>query len=467
MNKALLSVEGLRLSFVTRSGIIQAIDDVSFEMKSGETFGLVGETGCGKSQTAMAIIRLTPEGGVIESGKIWFDGNDLTKNIKHEFTIVRKDSQVKVKKNKARLRRLNVEMSKIRGKEISMIFQEPMTSLNPLLTIGRQLSEVATKHSLNVIINRVLSRNDAKIEQLREIARLAVGQRLTREDLVEAARLRGLEGLADQIWFIQNRRDLGTNQRMQAVCDLAQSKVSNATKTYLTTLRKTQGKVPFKYRTLNAIPFVRRWFAGEVAEEARMISFEMLSLVDMPNPLTVLNQYPHELSGGMRQRVMIAMSIAAKPSLVIADEPTSALDVTVQAQILDLLRELKRTFQVSILFISHDFAVIAEICDRVGVMYAGNIVETADIKELFSNPKHPYTQGLLAAIPKYGDKRETLSAIKGQVPNLMHPPAGCRFSTRCPYAFEKCNQKPPYVEVNKGHMVFCWLYENGGNHGRR
>jgi oligopeptide/dipeptide ABC transporter ATP-binding protein len=178
----------------------------------------------------------------------------------------------------------------------------------------------------------------------------------------------------------------------------------------------------------------------------------------------VLDQYPHELSGGMRQRAMIAMSIAAKPRLVIADEPTSALDVTVQAQILDLLRDLKKAFGASVLFISHDFAVIAEICDRVGVMYAGNIVEIADLKELFANPKHPYTQGLLAAIPKYGDKRETLLAIKGTVPDLMHPPEGCRFNTRCPRAFEKCTQKPPWVSVGKEHMVLCWLFEDGQDH---
>jgi peptide/nickel transport system ATP-binding protein len=464
MDEPLLKVEGLRIGFVTRTGVIQAIDDVSFEINSGETFGLVGETGCGKSQTAMAIMRLTPEGGVIENGEINFNGNNLTKNIKHEFVLIKKNGQVRLKRNKSELKRLNTEMGKIRGKHISMIFQEPMTSLNPLHSIGKQISEVVVKHNLDEIIDRILSRDNSDGEQLKEMATLAIRQKVTRERLLELARTKGMEGLADQIWFIINRRDIGSDQKIQAVSDLAERRIGTVTRKFLTTLKKTQGKIPIKYRVLSKIPLVKNRFMGAIVEEARAISYELLSLVDMPNARTVLDQYPHELSGGMRQRAMIAMSIAAKPRLVIADEPTSALDVTVQAQILDLLRDLKKAFGASVLFISHDFAVIAEICDRVGVMYAGNIVEIADLKELFANPKHPYTQGLLAAIPKYGDKRETLLAIKGTVPDLMHPPEGCRFNTRCPRAFEKCTQKPPWVSVGKEHMVLCWLFEDGQDH---
>jgi peptide/nickel transport system ATP-binding protein len=174
-----------------------------------------------------------------------------------------------------------------------------------------------------------------------------------------------------------------------------------------------------------------------------------------------LDQYPHELSGGMRQRVMIAMAIATKPKLIIADEPTSALDVTVQAQILELLRQLKAGSDTSILFISHDMGIIAEICDRVGVMYAGNLVEIGDIQTIFENPKHPYTRGLLETIPKYGEKRESLQTIPGSVPNLMHPPKGCRFAKRCKFAFEKCSEEPPWVEEGESgqHAVLCWLYE--------
>ena len=210
-----------------------------------------------------------------------------------------------------------------------------------------------------------------------------------------------------------------------------------------------------------------RLFQGAIEKEARNVSYELLLRVNMPNAEVALSQYPHELSGGMRQRVMIAMAIATRPKLVIADEPTSALDVTVQAQILDLLRDLRRSLNVSVLFISHDLGVISEVCDRVGVMYAGNIVEVATLDELFANPRHPYTQGLLAAIPRHTEKGETLQTIKGSVPDLTNPPKGCRFKARCPFAFDRCDEGPPWVEIAKGHYVLCWLHGDSAKHVRQ
>jgi len=233
---------------------------------------------------------------------------------------------------------------------------------------------------------------------------------------------------------------------------------------YLRSVQENGNNIPFSYRIINNVPSLNRLFIGALRREALVISYELLSLVKMPNAETVIHQYPHELSGGMRQRVMIAMAIAAKPKLIIADEPTSALDVTVQAEILELLRDLKKTFGTSLLFISHDMGVISEICDRVGVMYAGNIVEAASINDLFGNPKHPYTQGLLEAIPKNGDKREILRTIKGEIPNLIDPPSGCRFSNRCPLSFNKCSLEPPLVELQADHSTLCWLYGDEDKH---
>jgi peptide/nickel transport system ATP-binding protein len=460
----LLSVKRLRISFVTRSGLIQAINDVSFDIRLGETFGLVGETGCGKSQTAMAIMRLTPEAGVIERGEIFFNGKNLAANIGSEFKLIKKNEHLKLKRNKSQLKQMTAEMSRIRGREISMIFQEPMTSLNPVYTVGRQISEVMLTHSVEGLVDRILARNSANGEKLRQIANSAIRQKFSRSELQETLRASKLEGLGDQIWFILNRGDIGVAQKIQIITSLSNQKVKPITLRFLHRVKNSRGKIPFEYRILNKIPFVKRWFIGALNKEALTVSYELLSLVNMPNAESVLHQYPHELSGGMRQRAMIAMAIAGKPKLIIADEPTSALDVTVQAQILDLLRDLKKTFNTSVLFISHDMGVIAEICDRVAVMYAGNIVEVAEIDELFRNPKHPYTQGLLAAIPKYGEKRETLQAIKGTVPNLVNPPKGCRFNTRCPYVFEKCTEGPPWIEFGKGHGALCWLYGDSDTH---
>ncbi len=457
--ESLLSVEDLKISFVTRGGVIHAIEGVSFRMKHGETLGLVGETGCGKSQTAFAIMRLTPPRGIIEDGKILFDGRNLTKNIRNEMKIVRRRGRTKLKRNNSALKKMNAEMSKVRGNEISIIFQEPMTSLNPVYKIGRQISEVLLQHSMDVLVERILTRKGLTKEQLSGIARKFFESTRTKDQLHIILQRENLLSLEDQIWHILDRPDIGQEQKRDELIQLGNDKISESSLRFLRAVKGADGRIPSTYRIQSKLPEVRKRYLGIIEKEATTVSFELLSAVRMPNASSVLTQYPHELSGGMRQRVMIAMAIAAKPKLVIADEPTSALDVTVQAQILELLRQLKAASDTSILFISHDMGIIAEICDKVGVMYAGNLVEIGNLEEIFDNPKHPYTQGLLATIPKYGEKRETLQTIPGSVPNLIHPPSGCRFIARCKFAFEKCNEKPPWIEDGKtGHGVLCWLY---------
>ncbi len=330
MSDVLLKVEDLHTYFYTYEGVVKAVDGVSFDIRKGEIFGLVGETGCGKSVTALSIIGLIDEPGRIVSGKIIYKGKNL-------------------------LELSEEERRKIRGKEISMIFQEPMTALNPVYTIGDQIVELLLLHE---------------------------------------------EGIAN---------------------------IKRAPK--------------------------------ELKEEKKKKAIEMLKLVRMPDPERTIDSYPHELSGGMRQRAMISMMLATKPSLLIADEPTTALDVTVQAQILNILLDMKEKLGISILLITHDLSVIAEVTDRVGVMYAGNIVEIADTYALFDNPRHPYTVGLLQAIPSVTEKKEELKYIRGSVPNLIYPPSGCRFHPRCDYMMPICKkEKPKLVEIEPGHYVACHLF---------
>lgn len=315
----LLDVNELVTSFYISEGRVTPVDRVSFNVNVGETVAMVGESGCGKTQTALSVMRLIQSPpGIIESGTVHFEGQDLLKLGKKE-------------------------MEGVRGNKIGMIFQEPMTSLNPVFTIGLQLCEPLIKH-------RKMSKQEA---------------------------------------------------------------------------------------------------------EAKAV--ELLSLVGIPEPRKRLTVYPHHLSGGMRQRVMIAMALACNPSLLIADEPTTALDVTIQAQILDLLRGLRKELGMAILLITHDLGVVAEMASRVLVMYAGRIVEEADVYQLFKTPSHPYTLGLLASIPRLSDRPERLHQITGTVPNLLELPQGCRFAPRCSYARGKCfEQEPELVPTSAGRRVACW-----------
>ena len=316
----LLSIENLRTWFYTEAGIARAVDGVSFRIDAGETVGLVGESGCGKSVTALSILRLIGSPGRIEPGSsIKFEGKDL-------------------------MQLGNEEMRRIRGNRIAMIFQEPMTALNPVFTVGDQIAEVARVH-----------------------------ERATKK--------------------------------------AAWSK-----------------------------------------------AVEMLELVGIPSPAERAKDYPHQLSGGMRQRVMIAMALVMKPALVIADEPTTALDVTIQAQILDLLKDLQTRFGTSILLITHDMGVVAETVSRVIVMYGGEIVEGAPVAKIFAAPHHPYTEGLLGAMPRVGQERARLQTIPGTVPPPTAWPAGCRFHDRCMYAWERtAHEHPPLYDLGGGHFSRCHL----------
>lgn len=321
MSDILLDVQNLKTRFKTDDGAFFAVDDVSFSVKKGQTLGIVGESGCGKSVTSLSIMRLIQKPGNIESGKVLFKGQDL-------------------------LKLSDDKMREIRGNEIAMIFQEPMTSLNPVYTIGDQIEEAILLHQKNL---------DKK--------------------------------------------------------------------------------------------------------QARERAIDMLRIVGIPAPEKRFHEYPHQLSGGMRQRVMIAIAISCNPELLIADEPTTALDVTIQAQILDLMRKLQKDFNAGMILITHDLGVVAEMCQEVAVMYAGRVVEFGTVEDIFYRPKHPYTKGLLDSIPHFetGHKLDQLKTIKGMVPSLYNLPVGCRFADRCPYVQNDCRQAYPTLENLRGiHKVSCY-----------
>ena len=321
MMENLLSVINLKTYFYTSMGIVKAVDDVDLRIDNGRSVGLVGESGCGKTMTALSIMRLVPRPGRIISGKILFKDRNLL------------DLGEK-------------EMRDIRGKQISMVFQDPMTYLNPVMKVKDQIAEVILLHQ-------------------------------------------------------------------------SESK------------RK--------------------------AKEKKVI--EVLKKVRIPSPSKVAEYYPHQLSGGMRQRILIAMALSCNPALLIADEPTTALDVTVQAQVLNLIKDLKKETGISLLLITHDLGIVADICDEVNVMYAGKIVEHADVFKLYENPLHPYTQGLLSSALSIDEFKETLTTIEGSVPDLINPPQGCRFNPRCKLARDNCRQKVPLpIEIELGHTVSCCLY---------
>jgi len=326
MAPPLLEIRGLRTHFATDDGIVQAVDGVDLSIARGETLGVVGESGCGKTVTAMSVLKLIPmPPGRIVAGQILYQGRDL--------------APLGAK-----------EMDRIRAKDIAMVFQEPMTSLNPVYTIGEQIAEVLRKHE-----------------------------------------------------------DLGRKAAIEK-------------------------------------------------------TVEMLRLVQIPNPDKRFNDYPHQFSGGMRQRVMIAMALSCNPKLLIADEPTTALDVTIQAQILELLADMKQRFGMAIMLITHAMGVVAETAQRVVVMYAGKVIEEAPVEQLFANPRHPYTQGLIRSIPRIdtaATHKARLEAIPGVVPSLLNPPVGCRFAARCRYAMAKCRvAAPPLIDTGGGHKVACVLVQD-------
>jgi len=378
MKENLLDIEDLKVRFYTYEGVVKALEGVNLNLRKGEMLGVAGETGCGKSVTGLSVLVLVPPPGKIEGGRITFKNANKTIDL--------------LKQNESFL-------CDIRGKEISMIFQEPGAALNPVYTVETQLSEVFLHHRRKELIQRVLDGLEKDIKN-------------------------GKGGLICGI-------EKGLYRRM----------LENPDSLYL--------------RFVSKIPVVRR-YRLRLKKEIRKEIIKVLREIEMADPERVLNMYPHELSGGMAQRVVIAMALACNPTLLIADEPTTSVDVTIQAQILDLIRRLKEKFGSSVIYITHDMGVIAETCDRVAIMYAGSICEVAGVMEIFKNPLHPYTKGLLESIPAPGKE---FKSIKGTVPNLINPPKGCRFHPRCPKAMEICARVPPkMVEVKKEHFVVCHLY---------
>jgi peptide/nickel transport system ATP-binding protein len=370
----ILEINDLVLNFYTYEGVVQALDGINLEIREGETLGLVGETGCGKSVTSFSTLVIVPSPGKIEGGHVQFKVQGKKVDLLGE--------------NDAFLRN-------IRGNDISMVFQEPRAYLNPVYTASDQISEVLVKHRKEEFLKRALG----SLEQERK-----------------------------------KKRSRGSTYEMNL---------------YRRMLRNPRS---LTLKILSRMPRSQRRYKEEVRREVVQILKEM----EIPDPERVAKMYPHELSGGMAQRVVIAMALACNPKLLIADEPTTNLDVTVQAQILNLIRILKDRFKSSILYITHDLGVVAEISDRVAVMYAGNVVELADVYELFEKPLHPYTRGLLESIPR---PDRPLKSIPGTVPGLINPPSGCRFHDRCWYAMETCQKvKPPFIEVGKDHFVACFLY---------
>ena len=322
----LLEVKDLKTHFFTMDGVVKAVDGVSYDLEEGETLGLVGESGCGKSVSALSVMRLIPNPpGRIVGGEIFLDGEDILK--------VNMD-----------------DMREIRGAKIAMVFQEPMTSLNPVLTVQRQLTETLELHM------------------------------------------------------------------------------------------------------------------GMSKQESRRESVNLLTRVGIPDPETRIKQYPHQFSGGMRQRVMIAMALSCNPRLIIADEPTTALDVTIQAQILDLMKALTTEFGVALIIITHNLGVVARYADRVNIMYAGKVIERGNADEIYANPRHPYTVGLLRSVPRLDlPRRAKLDPIEGQPPDLINLPVGCSFQARCRWAIDKCaTDSPELMDTGDGHLSACWRYEDLG-----
>lgn len=379
----LLEIRDLVLRFYTYEGVVKALEKASLEIKAGETVGLVGETGSGKTVTALSILALHPPQARIEGGEVLFYAEEDHPPVD---LLSQKDSF----------------LQKIRGKEISMIFQEPGAALNPLYTVEQQISEVILMHRRQELCLRVW-------------------------EILESPSQPSAIPLSN-VWH-------------------------NIEKGIYRALAKSH--LPFSLRLLLHLPLWRA-MSRRLRDEVRKIVVQLLREMEIADPERIIKRYPHELSGGMKQRVVIAMALACHPRLLIADEPTTSLDVTIQAQILDLLRRLKQELGSSILYITHNLGVVAEMCQRVVVMYAGTISEVAEVNELFYNPLHPYTRALMQAIPQPGCE---LHSIAGAVPRLLDPPSGCRFHPRCPEAMAVCSQQPPrLVEVTMGHQVACHLY---------
>ncbi len=498
IGNVVLDVRDLRTYFFTYDGVVKALDGVGFSVRRGETLGLVGETGCGKSVTAFSITRLIADPpGRIMDGTILFKGANLLYGLDREasFKTIKGTNRVKVVRRFRRIRAAQDRMMAVRGGGISMIFQEPTSALNPIFSISDQISEALLLHRGEAITQGLLKATptargvEPAIQGMLKAARLNDGPAL-REATKKFAEAANLPSLGTQAYYILRnayadpdvklpeirkalkRAQLGGFRRAFLRSELTRLSLQTELKQiYMSEMRN--GRIERAKRSLSASRRLRHklthfyyglWgVRGSVRkplkEETLWQTVRLLEEVSIANPVQVARGYPHELSGGMLQRVMIAMALSSEPELLIADEPTTALDVTIQAQILELMRELKSRIGTAILLITHDLGVIAEVSDRVCVMYAGNIAEIAPVKELYRRPLHPYTQGLLNSIPRMDDPDKKLESIPGSVPNLIFPPAGCRFHPRCPHAMPVCREhRPPMTVEGDGHLVACYLY---------
>jgi peptide/nickel transport system ATP-binding protein len=496
--KDILEVRNLRTYFFTYDGVVKALDGVSFKIRRGETLGLVGETGCGKSVTAFSITRLIPDPpGRIMDGTILYKGANLLWGLEREATFhpIKKTNRVKVNRSYRRIKASNDRMTSVRGGGISMIFQEPMSALNPIFSISNQISEALLLHQGEAIIDRLLGARvsgpevEAALQELADVARSGNLEmiRAGAQRFGEATRL---PSLGTQAYYLLKGAGADPTSKIKEIRHaLRRAHLSGFQKTYLRNERRRMeldralkevylqemrtGHIDHAARQhirsrrwslrLSGGYFgvwgVKRHVRQPLVDETFWLTVGHLEGVTIANPVQVAKGYPHELSGGMLQRVMIAMALCSNPELLIADEPTTALDVTIQAQILDLMKDLKTRVGTSILLITHDLGVIAEVSDRVCVMYAGNVVEIAPVNTLFRHALHPYSQGLLNSIPRIDDPSKRLESIPGSVPNLIFPPSGCRFHPRCPHAMPICKEtRPPMTLEGEGHQVACFLY---------
>ncbi len=498
IGNVILDVRNLRTYFFTYDGVVKALDGVSFNIRRGETVGLVGETGCGKSVTAFSVTKLIADPpGRIMDGMILFKGANLLWGVDREakFRPIPKTNRVKVRRFYRRIRQAQERMTAVRGGGISMIFQEPQTALNPIFSIADQVGEALLLHRGEEVMEALLNARPSGPEveaAIRELLKVAKSN--DSEALREAARKLGEAArdpsIATQSFYIfrsswsdpesrlpELRKALGRLRLSgfhraylrRELAVLAQTR--RLRETYMREMREGKEHLFDRRKAGSLRNFLRlrtfyygvwgvRGYAKRPLQQEvfwRVVS--LLEGVRIANPVQVARGFPHELSGGMLQRVMIAMALSARPELLIADEPTTALDVTIQAQILELMRNLKETQGTAILLITHDLGVIAEVADRVAVMYAGNVVEVAPVRDLYKQPLHPYTQGLLSSIPRMDEPDKKLESIPGSVPNLIYPPTGCRFHPRCPHAMPVCKEaRPPLTVEGEGHQVACYLF---------